>query len=475
MITSTANRQVVGLAKLRKRALREDRRRFLVEGAQPCAEALAAGAVETLYHTADAGRHPVVVAASGAGVSVVSVSDQVMTHLTSTVTPQGLLAVARFIDVPLEEVPADAALVPVLCAVRDPGNAGTVLRSADAAGADAVVFAGTSVDVYNPKTVRASAGSLFHLPVVRGAGVEEAVRLLRGRGMRVVAAAADGEESVYDLDLTAPTAVLFGNEAWGIPDEARDLADASVRVPIHGAAESLNLAAAAALVMFESRRQRIAGAPADGGLAAAISASAHDVRSSLTALKGFASMLATRWDRLPEDFRRQIVVGMTVDAEKTAILVKMLVDAARLETGGLNPSPEPTRLEDAAGWVASVFARSDDHPDVEVRGAAAATIDPDRLQGLLLTLTDAVATLGGQGPVRISISEEPEEASVVIGRDGIEVDEGWAERATDPPRSGAGGGTLGVWLAARLAEAQGCSLHAQADPSAPLRLAIPRR
>jgi len=144
----------------------------------------------------------------------------------------------------------------VLANVRDPGNAGTVLRTADAAGADAVIFADASVDLYNGKCVRASAGSLFHLPVVAGGRLPETIAALKEAGLRVFAA--DGRAGVTLDDpatrasLSAPTAWLFGNEAWGLPDDLLALADESVAVPIYGRAESLNLASAAAVCLYAS-------------------------------------------------------------------------------------------------------------------------------------------------------------------------------------------------------------------------------
>jgi TrmH family RNA methyltransferase len=195
--------------------------------------------------------------AADAGVDVQVVSGEVMTELAQTVTPQGLLAICDFVDVPLDEVvAARPRLIALLANVRDPGNAGTVLRTADAAGADAVVFADASVDPYNGKCVRASAGSLFHLPVVAGTRLPGIVASLRGAGLRIVAA--DGRAGVTLDDpgtreaLAEPTAWLFGNEAWGLPPELLALADRSVAVPIYGRAESLNLAAAAAVCLYAS-------------------------------------------------------------------------------------------------------------------------------------------------------------------------------------------------------------------------------
>jgi RNA methyltransferase, TrmH family len=226
------------------------------------AEAFRSGtSVTDLFVTAPARSRyrDLVTAMADAGVPVHVVSGEIMGELAQTVTPQGLLAVCGFVDVPLSAVAASApTLVAVLANVRDPGNAGTVLRTADAAGAQAVVFADASVDPYNGKCVRASAGSLFHLPVVAGAGLEEAVVTLRDHGLRVIAADGRGGHGLDDPDVRArlgePTAWMFGNEAWGLPPELAALADQTVAVPIYGQAESLNLAAAAAVCLYASAR-----------------------------------------------------------------------------------------------------------------------------------------------------------------------------------------------------------------------------
>ena len=248
--------------RLNKRAFRQRERAFLAEGPQAVAEAFHCGAqVTDLFVTVPARtRHRDLVAAiAAAGIPVHVVSGEVMDDLAQTVTPQGLLAVCGFVDVPLAEVARAApALVALLANVRDPGNAGTVLRTADAAGAHAVVFADASVDPYNGKCVRASAGSLFHLPVVAGTRLEEAVVTLREAGLRIVAADGRAGRSLDDPEVRArlagPTAWMFGNEAWGLPPELVALADEPVAVPIYGRAESLNLAAAAAVCLYASAR-----------------------------------------------------------------------------------------------------------------------------------------------------------------------------------------------------------------------------
>jgi RNA methyltransferase, TrmH family len=188
-----------------------------------------------------------------------------MAELAQTVTPQGLLGVCRFVDVSLADLAAARPrLVAVLANVRDPGNAGTVLRTADAAGADGVIFTAASVDPYNSKCVRSSAGSLFHLPVVTGAEPAAAAAALRAAGLRVLAA--DGTAGhVLDVEagpgLDAPTAWLFGNEAWGLPAGLLALADEAGAVPVYGRAESLNLAAAAAICLYASAARQHALAP----------------------------------------------------------------------------------------------------------------------------------------------------------------------------------------------------------------------
>ena len=188
--------------RLTKRAFRQRERAFLAEGPQAVAEAFHCGTrVTDLFVTVPARsrHHDLITAMADAGIPVHVVSGEVMGELAQTVTPQGLLAVCGFVDVPLSEITTPApGLVALLANVRDPGNAGTVLRTADAAGAHAVVFADASVDPYNGKCVRASAGSLFHLPVVAGARLEDAVAAMRDAGLRIVAADGRAGRSLDD-------------------------------------------------------------------------------------------------------------------------------------------------------------------------------------------------------------------------------------------------------------------------------------
>lgn len=241
--------------RLRRAAVRRAERRFLVEGPQAVEAADAAGALLAVFATAPAAENLDV------GAPVTVVGERALVSLAETVTPQGVVGVAAAVDRPLADaLTGRPRLVVVLLDVRDPGNAGTVIRTADAAGADAVVLATDdgAVDLHNGKVVRASAGSLFHLPIAV-APWPEVLAALRTAGLRVLATAAAGgldlfDADSFDADLTEPTAWVLGNEAHGLPPEVAAACDAAVSIPIRGRAESLNLASAAAVCLYASAR-----------------------------------------------------------------------------------------------------------------------------------------------------------------------------------------------------------------------------
>jgi RNA methyltransferase, TrmH family len=250
--------RVVAARKLQRRTERLAAGRFLVEGPQAVREALAAPVrVRELFVTPEAAaRHAELIdAAYRAAAEVSMITDRAAAALSGTVTPQGVIAVCDLVTVPLQDALAgDPRLVAVLVGVSDPGNAGTVIRVADAAGASAVVLAGAAVDPHNGKCVRASAGSLFHLPIAVHQDVTQALDACRNAGLRLLAATAGGRldlgEAIAGGELTAPTAWLFGSEAHGLGHDELAAADDTVRVPIHGRAESLNLATAAAVCLY---------------------------------------------------------------------------------------------------------------------------------------------------------------------------------------------------------------------------------
>jgi TrmH family RNA methyltransferase len=237
----------------------------LLEGPSAVSAAIPAGGVREIFVTAAAAeRHASMLAALPSSVPVHLVGEDAAAALSETVTPQGIVAVADLPSVSLADAlaapPALAGhrLVVVLLEARDPGNAGTVVRTADAAGADCVIFAGDAVDPWSGKCVRASAGSLLHLPIVDGVSWDETVSALRAAGCAIVAAdvhtAEDLRGEVARRVLSGDHAWVFGNEAHGMSRLQVRSADISLRVPVYGRAESLNLAAAAAVCLYESAR-----------------------------------------------------------------------------------------------------------------------------------------------------------------------------------------------------------------------------
>jgi len=228
---------------------------FVVEGAKLVSEALAAGAaVEGLY-LAPGADDPVVPAAAERGIRVHHLGPGAMEAVADTVSPQPVAAVVAMVDVALGEL-AGATLVVVCVDLRDPGNAGTVLRSAEAAGARGVVCCDGSVDLFNPKTVRASAGALFHVPVVAGGRPVEVLEVMGRWGWQRLGTAAAGGVAHTGADLTRPTALVLGNEAHGLPPGVHDQLDGLVTIPMAGRSESLNVGMAAAVLCFEAARQR---------------------------------------------------------------------------------------------------------------------------------------------------------------------------------------------------------------------------
>ncbi|WP_067502400.1 RNA methyltransferase [Actinoplanes sp. TFC3] len=260
--------RVVAARRLQRRRDRDKAGRFLAEGPQAVRSALAAGVVLDLFGTPEALARHGDLALQAPTVS--PVTDEALAGLAETVQPQGLVAVCEQVDVPLAGALAkNPRLVAVAVEIRDPGNAGTILRTADAAGAGAVIFAGDAVDPYNGKCVRSSAGSLFNVDVVRAPSLS----LKELNAFQVLATTGYGDTDLDELlddgSLAAPTVWLFGSEAHGLDSSYLRAADKRVRVPIYGGAESLNLAAAAAVCLYASaraQRSSSAGDPHESGV-----------------------------------------------------------------------------------------------------------------------------------------------------------------------------------------------------------------
>jgi TrmH family RNA methyltransferase len=245
---------------VRKRALRAAEGVVVVEGAELLAAALDAGcAIEAVYVAPEGAAVPAVASVAdrvaAAGGRVFDLAAGVMEKVASTVTPQPVVAVVAYRPAGLDVLDG-ASLVVVCVDVRDPGNLGTVIRTADAAGADAVVCCEGTVDPTNPKCVRATAGSLFHVPVVEGGAVADVLAALAARGITTVATVVRGGTDHTEIDWTTPSALVLGNEASGLPAELAGAMDRRATVAMAGRAESLNVSMAAAVVAFEAVRQR---------------------------------------------------------------------------------------------------------------------------------------------------------------------------------------------------------------------------
>ena len=450
MLTSTKNQKVVAAVRLKKRTLREAERRFLVEGAQAVAEALAEdGKLLSLFVTDEL--DPLAVRARQAGIPIEQVSERVMERLTSTVTPQGVVGVAPFVDVSIDELISPGA-VAILHEVRDPGNAGTILRSADAAGASGVVFAGSSVDAYNSKAVRASAGSIFHVPVARDVGTEDAMTSLRAKGFALIAMDMHGDEDLFEAELPRSSAFVFGNEAHGLPSEVLDAADRRVRVPHSGRAESLNLAAAATVCLFEWVRR---GRTSADTLEELVAAAAHDIRSPLTAMKGFGYALGKRWVDMTVEQRDLMLDGILHDVDRMDTIVRQLVDAARVMSGRFPAYMELADVADLVHQVAEQQGHDPDHPAIEWAGDGERVfIDAARLKTTLFGFAEALVWWGSEGPIRVG--SEVRDGRLVVTASRATATPVDADTLFEARRPGTGGGSkIGLYVARRVAEAQG--------------------
>lgn len=267
MLENPRSPRVRAVAKLTKRSARTETGLFLLEGPQSVREALnyLPAAIVELFATPSAWeKHADVRAlAAESDLTVEYVTESVLSAMADTVTPQGIVAVARQTPTSVRDIFAASPRLIAICEeVRDPGNLGTIIRAADAAGADAVVLTGRTVDPYNPKVVRSTTGSLFHLPISVGGDLADVVTRAHAAGVTVLAADVKGDDLLEARArgvLAEPTAWLFGNEAHGLDDDVLGLADHALRLPIFGRAESLNLATAASVCLYESAFAQRAG------------------------------------------------------------------------------------------------------------------------------------------------------------------------------------------------------------------------
>ncbi|AOZ93522.1 TrmH family RNA methyltransferase [Paenibacillus crassostreae] len=256
-ITSLSNTRVKEWAQLLEKKHRDRNNKFVVEGVHLVLEALQSGAnIECIAYDMDKGIPSELKQVSSNDAEWIGVSSAIIGKCTDTVTPQPVFAVVRKQSVDLEQLLSiKNSLVMVLDNVQDPGNVGTIIRSADAAGADGVILGHGCADLYNPKTIRSTMGSFFHLPVVEGQ-LLEILPQAKQSGARLVSTSLQAEYTCYEYDFSATTWLLVGNEAQGVSEPVKKLVDDSLIIPMRGQAESLNVGMASSVLMFEVMRQR---------------------------------------------------------------------------------------------------------------------------------------------------------------------------------------------------------------------------
>lgn len=256
-LTGLQNPLVKAAAELKQKKYRQQRGEFLAEGLRTAEEAVAFKAAQQIFYTAteDERTLKLLEQAASMQLKLTCVSEAVMKKIADTETPQGIIAVCRMQEQSLEQLLASGKLLLVLDRVGDPGNIGTMLRTADAAGVGGIILLKGTADIYAPKTVRSSMGSLFHVPVLSGVAEQEFIDNAKKAGYQLLVTALDGADNLYQADLKGRLAFVMGNEAGGVSASLLQQADKRVFIPMRGKAESLNVAMAAGIVMFEAMRR----------------------------------------------------------------------------------------------------------------------------------------------------------------------------------------------------------------------------
>lgn len=258
-ITSINNALVKATAELKQKKYRLEKGLYIAEGLRTVEEAIASSAVVQVFYTAieDERTRYVLEIAAEKGVDLYCVAEPIMKKLSDTDSPQGILAVCKMQDIKLESLFATGKMLLVLDRVGDPGNVGTMLRTADAAGVGGIVLLKGCVDIYAPKTVRSTMGSLFHVPVFAGADEAMFIKAAKHAGYELLVTTLEGADNLYKADLKGRIAFVMGNEANGVTESLLKEADKRVYIPMLGKAESLNVAMAAGIVMFEAMRKKL--------------------------------------------------------------------------------------------------------------------------------------------------------------------------------------------------------------------------
>jgi TrmH family RNA methyltransferase len=261
-IASLSNPKIKEILEIKNKRSKYRSTAFIIEGLNLIEMALASGnKINTVFFTdsfrAKKDGQKILREIAKKTDAIFEVTEQIMNKLADTETPQGIIATASYPQKNLEGVKFKSApLIAVIDGIQEPGNLGTIIRTADAAGADAVIILKGTCDVFMPKTLRATAGSIFNIPIIY-TGTDKLIEWLKSNGIMFTATALDSGKSIFDSDLKKPIAFVFGNEAHGVSNEIKRKADLILKIPIYGKAESLNVSASAAVCLYEVARQRL--------------------------------------------------------------------------------------------------------------------------------------------------------------------------------------------------------------------------
>jgi len=255
MITSTSNSQAKYLVQLQNRSkTRKENKEFVVEGIKMVEEAPDDRIVKV--YVSESFTHSNEEAVNKISAEYEVVSDNVFSQISDTKTPQGILAIVKMLDYSIEDLINEMPLIAIIENLQDPGNLGTIIRTGEGAGISGVLMSSNTVDIYNPKTIRSTMGSIFRVPFVYENDFINAIDFIRNRNITIYAAHLDGKNSYTAEKYCSPTAFLIGNESAGLTDEIAKKADTLIRIPMSGKVESLNAAIATTVLLYEAKRQR---------------------------------------------------------------------------------------------------------------------------------------------------------------------------------------------------------------------------
>jgi len=261
-ITSTSNPIIKELKSLHKKKYRYQYKKYFLEGIRSVEECIKYNSkIEYIIYSESLlglnGGAKLYEDILKLNITIIKTTDQILKSVSDTDNPQGIIAVVNFKESKLEElVSNDKSLFIILDSIQDPGNMGTIIRTCDAFNVDGVIISEGSVDLYNPKTIRSTMGSIFHIPIVFSENILDTVKYLKSNEITIMSTALEDSTDIHNVDLNRPVAIIIGNEANGVRNELLSVSNANIKIPMPGKAESLNAAIASSIVIYEANRQR---------------------------------------------------------------------------------------------------------------------------------------------------------------------------------------------------------------------------